>query len=89
MSADKQRFSDLRSSSSDDARAKKIELLQKDTKRRIYQREYMQKYRQQMKEKGIKQKQYYKKQENKDRCKEYYKRRTAITDVKGLFNSDF
>jgi len=67
-----------------DQQEKIISLLKKDASRRVYQREYMHRYREQLREKGLKQKQY-PKEIDKEKHKIYYKRKTTIEDIKFLF----
>ena len=63
-----------------------VRLLRKDAERRKYIREYMKEYRAKTKaETGIGQKQYYTNEDIKIRQRASYKTKTAINDIKFLF----
>ena len=62
-----------------------VRLLKKDAERRLYIKEYMRNYRKNNAEKGIKQKQYYNKDDVNTKTKENYYKKIVLNDIRFLF----
>ena len=62
-----------------------VRLLKKDAERRNYIKEYMRNYRKNNAENGIKQKQYYNKDDVNTKMKENYYKKIVLNDIRYLF----